>query len=137
MKSRVGSISQLLFVDILGSIAYFPLWWYTRGLGNVVGAALHAIRYRSQSYALKIWIRNFFVPMYGQYDWAGRLISVFMRFFVILGRSIALAVESVIYGVGIVIWIIAPPVTILLAIQSGLFRLIGVPASVVPTEITL
>lgn len=125
MKTRAGSIANLLFIDILGSIAYFPVWWYSKGLSTVVRAAIHAIKYRKDAYALKVWIRNFFVPMYGQYDWAGRLISVFMRFVVIIGRSFALAVESVVYFIGILFWIIAPPLALVLAFQNGFAGLFG------------
>jgi hypothetical protein len=124
MKSRAGSVANLLFIDLLGSIAYFPVWWYSKGLSRVVGAAIHALRYRKDAYALSVWIRNFFVPMYGQVDWAGRLISVFMRFVVILGRSIALAVEALIYLIGVFAWLATPPLAVIMAIMNG-FRGIG------------
>ncbi|MEN9558024.1 MAG: hypothetical protein RL141_393 [Candidatus Parcubacteria bacterium] len=67
------------------------------------------LRYRARAYALGIWIRNFFVPMYGQYDWAGRLVSVFMRFVVLVGRGIALGVEAAVYGAGLLLWIVVLP----------------------------
>src|SRR5438105_6032659 len=75
MKSRVGAVAHLLFVDLLGSIAWFPIWWYTKGLAAVSAKALAALRYRAQAYSFAIWIRNFFVPMYGQHDLTGRLVS--------------------------------------------------------------
>ena len=108
MSSRTGAVAKLLFVDLLGSVAWFPIWWYTKGLRGVVDAAVNAIRYRTQSFGLKIWIGNFFVPMYGQYDITGRLVSVFMRFVVLVSRLVALGVEAVIYGAGIALWIVAP-----------------------------
>ncbi len=46
--------------------------------------------------------------MYGQSDWTSRLISVFVRFFVLIGRFIALGAEAVIYMGGIVLWVVAP-----------------------------
>jgi hypothetical protein len=122
MNSRAGSVAQLLIVNLLGSVAWFPVWWYTTGFGGAVAGARRALRYRVQSYALRIWIRNFFVPMYGQYDWTGRLISVFMRFVVLVGRVIALAVEALIYGVGLVIWLLVPVVSaalLLLNVMGG------------------
>ena len=125
MKSRVGAIAQLLFVDLIGSIAWFPVWWYTRGLQKVILSAFGAIRYRSQAYALKIWIRNFFAPMYGQYDWTGRLVSIFMRFVVIIGRSIAIVVEACVYLIGIVLWVLLPPVALILALQGGVLSIIS------------
>lgn len=79
---------------------------------------MSAIRYRTQSFGLKIWIENFFVPMYGQYDITGRLVSVFMRFIVLLGRLIALGVESVAYGAGIALWIIGPVFILAMLVAS-------------------
>ncbi len=124
MKSRSGAVAQLLFGDLLGSIVWFPIWWYTRGLNRVIHKAADAITYRVRAYSFAIWIRNFFVPMYGQYDWTGRLISIFMRLVVLIGRLIALAVETILYFLGIVAWIFLPPVALILALQSGLLALI-------------
>lgn len=124
MQSRVGAVAQLLFVDLIGSIAWFPVWWYTQGLGKVSNAALRALRYRAQSYAFLIWIKNFFVPMYGQYDWTGRLISVFMRTVVLIGRLIAIVLEAWVYLLGILIWVLAPPVSLILAIQGGFWGIV-------------
>ncbi|HWQ99857.1 MAG TPA: hypothetical protein VN397_03365 [Candidatus Methylomirabilis sp.] len=119
MNSRVGAVAQLLFVDLLGSIVWFPVWWYTKGLSLVSSKAVTALKYRSQGYAFRIWIRNFFVPMYGQHDIWGRIISVFMRFVVLVGRSIAIAVEAFIYAIGVFLWLLTPPVALLLGLQSG------------------
>lgn len=125
MTSRVGAVARLLVIDLLGSIVWFPVWWYTKGLALVAGKALAALRYRSQAYAFRIWIRNFFVPMYGQYDVWGRIISVFMRFAVLVGRATALAVEALVYLAGLIAWLLAPPVTLLLGLQSGTLGYVG------------
>lgn len=123
MKSRIGAVANLLVVDLAGSIVWFPVWWYTRGLQKVINAAIAAVSYRVRAYSFRIWLRNFFVPMYGQYDWTGRLISVFMRLVVLVGRLIALVVEIVIYVIGVALWILLPPVALILAIQGGLLSL--------------
>ncbi len=125
MKSRVGAVAHLLVVDLAGSIAWFPVWWYTKGLLKVINAAFAALRYRAQAYAFRVWIRNFFVPMYGQYDWTGRLVSIFMRTVVLIGRFIAIVVESFVYLFGIICWVLLPPVSLVLAIQGGVFGIIG------------
>jgi len=118
MNSRGGAVAQLVFVDLLGSVVWFPVWWYTTGLMRVVSRAKVGLIYRSRQYGLKIWVANFFVPMYGQYDLAGRLVSIFMRFVVLVGRSIALAVEAVVWGLAIVLWGVAPVLTLVLAVSS-------------------
>lgn len=118
MNSRVGSVAHLLFVDLLGSIAWFPVWWYTKGLGNVIKKILAVLRYRAKAYAFAIWIKNFFVPMYGQYDIAGRLVSVFMRFVVLIGRAIAMFVEALVYLAGLVVYLLAPVVAVLFLLAN-------------------
>lgn len=120
MQSRVGAVARLVFVDLLGSIAWFPVWWYSVGLMKVVNSSREALSYRARSYAFAIWIKNFFVPMYGQYDIVGRLVSVLMRFVVLVGRSIAIVVEALVYGLGIVAWAAAPVMFFLLAITGFL-----------------
>ena len=119
MHSRVSAIARLVFFDLLGSIAWFPVWWYTTGLSLAAEKAWKALRYRAQAYAFRIWLRNFFVPMYGQYDLAGRAVSVFMRFVVLIGRFIAIGVEALVYLAGLIVWAIALPLAIVLFVLNA------------------
>lgn len=115
---RSGEIAKLVFIDLLGSFVWFPIWWYTTGLKKFINWCWQGLQYRYKQYAFEVWIKNFFVPMYAQYDWTGRLISVFMRFFVILGRGIALAVEGLAYGFLILCWAVIPPLALVMALQN-------------------
>lgn len=124
MKSRVGAVAHLLFVDLAGSVIWFPVWWYTKGLQKVIDAASAAVWYRVRAYALGVWLRNFFVPMYGEYDIWGRIISLMMRFVVLIYRVVALTIETIIYFVGIAVWVFLPPVALYLAFQGGILSLI-------------
>ncbi len=108
MSSRVGAITKLVGVDVIGSLIWFPVWWYTSGLFRIVMGAKKALSLRVREYDFAIWIKNFFNPMYGQYDITGRIVSVFMRLVVLIGRLIALAVEAVVYVLGVCVWIAAP-----------------------------
>ncbi|MDP3794193.1 MAG: hypothetical protein Q8R07_05620 [Candidatus Uhrbacteria bacterium] len=118
MISRTGSIAKYFFIDLFGSVVYFPAWWYTKGFFGVLRYFGQALSYRWTSYQFRIWLKNFFVPMYGQEDWSGRLVSVFMRFFVLLGRLIAYAIEAAIYFLFIVFWLLAPPLCLIFFLQS-------------------
>lgn len=102
----------MILFDLVGSVAWFPIWWYSRGLFGLIAWMKRELQYRVRAYAFAVWIKNFFVPMYGQHDWVGRIISIFMRFFVILGRLIALGIEIVLYGICIVLWAMAPIIAI-------------------------
>lgn len=124
MLKSTGALARLLFIDLLGSLAWFPIWWYTTGLKKMISWCIDGLNYRIKQYSFKIWLKNFFVPMYGQYDWQGRIISVFMRFVVIIGRGIALVAEAIIYMVLILCWMTVPPLAFFLALQnivSGMF----------------
>lgn len=69
---------------------------------------VRTLRYRARGYAIGLWVRNFFVPMYGTRDWVGRLISIAMRGVVILARLFALFIELIV-SVGLVlVWCFAP-----------------------------
>ena len=125
MSSRSGSIARYFLIDLFGSIIYFPAWWYTRGFFGVLRYFGQSLAYRWMSYNFPIWLKNFFVPMYGQYDWSGRLVSVFMRFFVLIGRLIALLVEALIYFTLTLLWLAAPPLFLLL----NFFPIAGLIAS--------
>jgi len=118
MMQGTGSLARLLFVDLIGSVVWFPIWWYTTGIKKLIQWCHDGLRYRVRQYSFRIWIKNFFVPMYGQYDWEGRLISVFMRFVVLVGRSIALVAEFVIYVILVFGWAIVPPVAFFMALQN-------------------
>jgi len=83
-------IFQRIILDILWDIVYFPIWWYTRGAKRALLWCLKLFRNGNQILAPGIWLRNIFVPMYGQYDWQGRIVSFFMRLIQIFFRSIAL-----------------------------------------------
>jgi hypothetical protein len=65
-----------------------------------------------------LWLRNIFVPMYGQYDFQGRMISFFMRFINFVGRSVALC-----FWVGVclflfMVWLVFPGIIIYGIVRS-------------------
>ena len=60
--------SQNLLLDILKEIFFFPFWWYSIGLIKFIISLKDFISNREKGLALSIWIKNIFVPMYGQRD---------------------------------------------------------------------
>ncbi len=100
---------RVVFVDIVGEFFYFPIWWYTRGLRNAFLWFLNSLKRVEYRLAVFLWIKNFFVPMFGQHDWQGRIISVFMRFVQILFRFAMLVIASVFLFVIFLMWVLLPP----------------------------
>lgn len=112
MQSIVGQTAKFIFLDLLGDMFYFPFWWYTRGLWRGALATLRRIRTHEANLGVILWMRNIFVPMFGQKDVAGRLISLVMRFVQIVGRGVAFLLLTFYEMILFFLWIIAPILTL-------------------------
>lgn len=76
--------------EFFRDIFYFPFWWYSAGLWQLIKALLSFISNREKGLAFLVWVKNLFRPMYGQQDWQGVLISFFMRLIMIIFKGIAM-----------------------------------------------
>ena len=105
------AVSSLKFVlvDLIGDILYWPLWWYSKGLVKTGLFCLQNLKSEYERLALGVWLKNLFTPMFGQYDWEGRLISFFIRIFQIIFRAILLLFWAIVFLVVFIAWIIVPP----------------------------
>src|SRR3989338_7890262 len=83
-------VFQRIALEFVFDLVYFPLWWYTGGVKRAGLFAVQLLRDGNSILAPGLWLKNIFVPMFGQSDWQGRLVSFFMRFVNVIGRSIAL-----------------------------------------------
>lgn len=95
----------------LGTIAdffYTPVWWYTRGLWRQLRGVAGSLGARQEALAVEVWLKNILVPMYGQYDFTGRLISFFMRLAQIGGRAVVLVVWAALLLVWLLVWLLIP-----------------------------
>lgn len=86
---------RAFFFDLFKSVFFFPIWWYGRGLLSTARFVVEAIQNEERQLGVMIWFRNLFVPMYGSYDMAGRLISFVVRSAQIFVRSLFLSVYTV------------------------------------------
>ena len=112
----MANVSAFVVVrSFLVDLVRFPWWWYTDGLLKTVRFCSSAIAGYTRSLALRVWVTNLFVPMFGQYDWQSRIISFFMRLAQIFGRVLVIGVWTVLMGFLLVGYVIAPMVT------AGLF----------------
>ena len=101
-------IFKLIFWEVFVDILYFPVWWYTLGLARAGRNAWRKIRDTEATLGVWLWIRNIFVPMFGQHDAAGRIISFVMRIFQIIGRSLMLCLISIFEIILLLFWIVLP-----------------------------
>ena len=97
-----------ILAELVRDIIYFPLWWYSKGLLQALKVLRKFLVNREKSLALLVWIKNIHRPMYGQYDWQGKLISFFFRIIQIIVRSIAMLIWLVIAALAFCFWLALP-----------------------------
>jgi len=113
---------KYFFIDLIGGVLNFPLWWYTRGLNKAKRFCFGSIKDRWNDLAIGLWFKNLFVPMYGETAISGRLISLLARIAMLVGKGIAFIVWSLILLILLIIYIIALPfVVINILYHVGLF----------------
>ena len=89
-------------------IVYFPIWWYSFGAWEFIIGIKNFLIGQERSLAIRIWIKNIFVPMYAQRDWQGRLISFFVRLVQIILRSILLLLYFILSILAFLAWLGLP-----------------------------
>ncbi len=119
MSMPVVAFVRLFLSETLGSVIRFPFWWYTEGFFEAARWCARGLRFRWDSAGLKVWVSNLFVPMYGQYDLAGRFVSVIMRIIVLIGRMIGLIVEVFGYALILFAWVVLPALSMILFFDSA------------------
>jgi len=104
-----------IIVSLALEIVYFPIWWYSVGFYRLLKNVWNFLCDQEKSLGFSVWAKNIFVPMYGQSDWAGRLISFFVRLVQIIFRGVALLFWIVICILLTIFWL-ALPLMLLLAL---------------------
>jgi len=120
MRSIVLQSLKFITLDLLGDIMLFPLWWYTKGLQRYANLMWENVHMVERHLGVFIWTNNILRPMFGQYDWQGRIISFFMRLVNIIFRGGVLLIWSLLCAALFMLWIAFPLLMIwLIALQSG------------------
>lgn len=111
-------VLQRMLLEAVLDIVYFPLWWYTAGAKKTLISCAYLWQDANMQMAPGLWLKNIFVPMFGQYDWQGRLMSFFIRFFNVIFRTIALLIWTAVVAVLFVLWIIFPVFVVFMLSKS-------------------
>ena len=120
MKHNSVTYSGKIAAQIIWDFLYFPLWWYSAGLAKTIRGVANFYRNQEASIGFSVWLKNIFVPMYGQHDFAGRSISFLIRLVQIIYRGLVMLVV-IIFGIIFLIFYLVLPPLILLAIWKQLF----------------
>lgn len=97
-----------IILDLLRQLLFFPVWWYGRGSGELLKKCRGFLADSLKALNLTVWLKNLFVPMYGQRDFAGALISFFMRIFQIILRGIGFLFLLIFSVAALVLWWLLP-----------------------------
>ena len=104
-------------------LAYSPLWWYTTGLKRQGRTLLRQVRYANDVSGVSPWLTNLFVPMFGQHDIAGRVISFFMRLAQLLVRFLVYVGYVLVAVLLLVLYVVIPPIILWKLIAAALHLL--------------
>ena len=97
-----------IILQILGEILYFPVWWYSIGFVRAAKSVFRFWKVQEESLGFRVWLKNIFVPMYGQRDIASRIISFVMRLVQIIFRGIVLLLWLVLVVLALIFWLAFP-----------------------------
>lgn len=117
----MGLFFQTFKAVLLGTVAdflYTPIWWYTRGLWRQLQGVVGSLSRQQRDLAVDVWLKNLLVPMYGQYDITGRIISFFMRLAQIMGRTFILLMWAVLCLAWLAAWVFIPVGVVYLVVMQ-------------------
>lgn len=97
-------VLQRMILEFVLDILYFPIWWYSRGLFLAFNFCLNWIKDANLILSPALWLKNIFVPMFGQWDWQGRIMSFFMRLANVIIRTIMLWIWILVVLVVFLLW---------------------------------
>jgi hypothetical protein len=114
MAQNAGVLAiKYFFGDILVGLLLFPVWWYSSGFAFMLGWVGRSLSSANKWLSLGVWIKNLFVPMYGESGISGRLISFFMRSVIIFGKSFAFLIWTAATLLFFALYLIALPAAVI------------------------
>lgn len=119
MNNALVNALKYIFIELIGKVIYFPIWWYSIGTKKVLIFIGREISALAQALSLKILFKNLLKPMYGDYSRSGRIISFFVRIFHFFFLLLATIIWSIILFILFLLWLVLP----ILVIYSIIFQL--------------
>ena len=99
---------KFIVKDIVLDFLYWPIWWYSAGLIKAFKRMTGFISQGNSELGVTLWLKNIFVPMFGQHEWQSRIISFFMRLFNIIFRTFALIFWLIFSLIIFIFWLVLP-----------------------------
>ncbi len=102
--------SENIILSWVAEIIYFPVWWYSFGLLKIISFVQKSLIQQEKKVGMLVWLRNIFVPMYGQRDLVSRLVSFIVRLFQVFVRGVVMLFFTALALIFIIIWVTLPVV---------------------------
>lgn len=106
-----------LISEFLLDVVRWPVWWYSGGLRLVGGWCWRSFGETRWRLGIALFTRHLFTPMYGDYTREGRVISVFIRLFILLAKLVRWILAALWYAGLMLAYLLLPPL-ILTALLS-------------------
>jgi hypothetical protein len=113
MTLALKQTSQL-FLELLADLWRFPWWWYTGGAKLVALWCWEGFSDTRARLAIGLFARYLFHPMYQDYSWQGRAISLFMRLFLLIVKLVRLVFSAAWHLLVLWLWLALLPVGIII-----------------------
>lgn len=123
-QSTTSRAATFLLREFVGDVLYFPVWWYSRGLRQTATTLVRSWQTLIDHLSLPILIRTMGKPMYGDYTRSGRIISFFLRLFLVFTRGILVVIWTVVDLILLLLWMAGPVVAVAMLLR----QLIPLPA---------
>ena len=119
MNNAFTSALKYVFLELIGKVLYFPVWWYSDGTKKVLFYVGREILGVANALGIVILFKNLLKPMYGDYSKSGRIISFFVRIVQFIFLMIAIIIWSILVSFLFIIWIFLP----ILIVYSIIFHI--------------
>lgn len=98
------------------NILTFPVWWYSTGLNLVWGWYNKKNHYVLEKTGLILFARHMFEPLYQDFSRSGRIISFFIRIFVLIYKFFLFLLNTLFYGLGVLFYLLSLPLVIVMLV---------------------
>lgn len=98
----------VFFRELLFDFLFFIVWWYTAGLKRISTNLLNEFLKALRRLSLRIFLKNIFNPLYGDYSRSGRIIGFVLRSIIFVVLIITAFIWLVLLFVVLAGWIFAP-----------------------------
>lgn len=112
-------VFQRMLLEFVLDVLYFPIWWYADGAKQALIKCVYLWQDASMYLAPGLWLRNIFVPMFGQRDWQGRITSFLVRAANVVVRGVMLLIWTLIVLAIWLAWLFVPAFVVYMSLKSA------------------